>query len=150
MYLRRKFRLGPCSRQAPARCDTCTSVRRLHTRCHRFFSRLEITEEGRFNLQTVAAQPQPQTAAAAPSASAPAPAAAPAAPPGAVSAAADSSVLSRLPVELVIEGMQFSNGRIDFRDRFIRPNYSADLSELNGRRRRVATAWQDLLYIASV
>ena len=109
-----------------------------------FFSRLEITEEGRFNLQTVAAQPQPQAAAAAapPPASAPAPA--PSAAPGAASAAADSSVLSRLPVELLIEGMQFSNGRIDFRDRFIRPNYSADLSELNGRIGRLDSRSRDM------
>ena len=107
-----------------------------------FFSRLEITEEGRFNLQTVAAQPPQAAMAAAPPASAPAPTVAPA--PVAASGAADTSVLSRLPVELLIEGMQFSNGRIDFRDRFIRPNYSADLSELNGRIGRLDSRSRDM------
>jgi uncharacterized protein involved in outer membrane biogenesis len=99
-----------------------------------FFSRLEINEEGRFNLQNVAAAP-------ARAASAPA-AAAPAAP--AVAASAPDSVLSRLPIELLIESMQFSNGRVDFNDRFVRPNYRADLSELNGSVGRLDSRSRDM------
>ena len=98
-----------------------------------FFSRLEINEQGQFNLQNVAAKPA--TAGTAAPAAAPAPA---------LAASAPDSVLSRLPVELLIEGMQFSNGRIDFNDRFVRPNYRADLSELNGRIGRLDSRSRDM------
>ena len=81
-----------------------------------FYSRLVITEAGRFNLQDVAATPP------AASASAPAPAAASA------PAAADGG----LPIDLVLGQTVLRNGRVDFSDRFIRPNYSARLTELNG------------------
>lgn len=54
------------------------------------------------------------------------------------------SVLSRLPVELLVESMQFSHGRIDFEDRFVRPNYRADLSELNGRVGRLDSRSRDM------
>ena len=103
-----------------------------------FFTRLEITEEGRFNLQTLTARPAdaasaPARAAAAAPASAPAPA-----------RAAGDSVLSRLPVDLLVESMQFSNGRVDFQDHFIRPNYRADLSELSGRVGRLDSRSRDM------
>jgi uncharacterized protein involved in outer membrane biogenesis len=92
-----------------------------------FFARLQVTEAGRLNLQDVTA-PRPGAArparapAAAPSAVAPAPPV-PAAPlvPG-----------NRWPVDLSVERTEFVNGRVDFIDRFIRPNYAADLTELNG------------------
>lgn len=100
-----------------------------------FFSRLEINEQGQFNLQNVAAKPAAGAAPAAP----PAPA---------VAASAPDSVLSRLPVELLIEGMQFSNGRIDFNDRFVRPNYRADLSEMNGRIGRLDSRSRDMATLA--
>ena len=72
-----------------------------------FYSRLVITEQGRFNLQDIAAA-EP----AAPAASAPAD-------PG-------------LPIDLALGQTTLRNGRIDFSDRFVRPNYSARLTELNG------------------
>lgn len=74
-----------------------------------FYSKLVITEDGRFNLQDVGPAPAP----AATPASAPAKAA-------------------ELPIDLTITATRLSNGRVDFTDRFIRPNYSADLSELQG------------------
>ncbi|MCW5662378.1 MAG: DUF748 domain-containing protein [Piscinibacter sp.] len=87
-----------------------------------FFAKLVITEQGRFNLSGLAA---PAGAASAPAAtaSAPAPAAAASAP-----AAADE-----LPIDIAVGGINLVNGRVDFSDRFVRPNYSADLSQLNGR-----------------
>lgn len=91
-----------------------------------FFARLEITEQGRFNLSGLAA---PAEAASAPSSAAPAPAAA-AAPAGAASAPAPAA---ELPIDIAVGGVNLVNGRIDFNDRFVRPNYSADLSQLNGR-----------------
>jgi uncharacterized protein involved in outer membrane biogenesis len=84
-----------------------------------FFSRLVITEQGRFNLRDVAARP----AAGAASAPALAPAAA---------AASAPAGPRELPVVVAVGGVQLRNGRIDFSDRFVRPNYSADLTGLNG------------------
>ena len=108
-----------------------------------FYSRLVITEEGRFNLQDAAApaakestvgdvpavpqtQPDPKPTAAPASASANANANA--------SANAASAVASTEPraFDLVIRSTRLSNGKVDFTDRFIRPNYSANLTELNG------------------
>ncbi len=89
-----------------------------------FYSRLVITEDGRFNLRDVAAPPRGDAAAPSPAAVASAPtlaASAPAAPPG-----------SGLPIDIRIGGVRLANGKVDFTDRFIRPNYSAALTELNG------------------
>jgi uncharacterized protein involved in outer membrane biogenesis len=97
-----------------------------------YYSRLEITEEGRFNLQTVAAP------AGAAKAAAPAPAA------SAVQVSAPSAMLSRLPIDLVVNSTRFDNGRVDFRDRFIRPNYSAQLSDLNGTVGRLDSRTRDM------
>ena len=104
-----------------------------------FFARLEIDEQGQFNLQTVAARPKSDAPGAV---AAPAPAAVK--PPEAGTAGAPESVLSRLPVELLIESMQFSKGRIDFDDRFVRPNYRADLSDLKGRVGRLDSRSRDM------
>jgi hypothetical protein len=100
-----------------------------------YYSRLEITEDGRFNLQTVAA---PGTNAAGGAAAAPAGAA------SAVSVSAPSAMLSRLPLDLVVNSTRFSNGRVDFRDLFIRPNYSAELSALNGTVGRLDSRSRDM------
>jgi uncharacterized protein involved in outer membrane biogenesis len=83
-----------------------------------FYSRLIVTEQGRFNLQDVAGAP---VAAA----SAPAPAVPPSPAPAASAA--------ELPLELSVGATRLVQGRVDFTDRFIRPSYSAQLSELNGR-----------------
>jgi hypothetical protein len=53
-------------------------------------------------------------------------------------------MLSRLPIDLVVDSTQFVNGRVDFRDRFIRPNYSAELSELNGTVGRLDSRSRDM------
>lgn len=96
-----------------------------------FYSRLVITEQGRFNLQDIAAAPPgalpPGAAASAPLTIVDAPkAAAGAAPPP-----ADAG--GELPIDIVIGATQLTNGRVDFTDRFVRPNYSAALTELNGK-----------------
>jgi len=81
-----------------------------------FYSRLVVTEQGRFNLQEVAGAP-----ADAASAPPPVAAATPASAPGA-----------DLPIDLKIGATKLINGRVDFTDHFVRPNYSAALTELNG------------------
>ena len=78
-----------------------------------FYSRLIVTEQGRFNLQDVAAPAGAASAPPAPAASAP---------------AGDG-----LPIDVRIGATRLSNGKVDFSDRFVRPNYSAALTELNGQ-----------------
>ena len=103
-----------------------------------FYSRLVITEEGRFNLQDVsasraAAPAAPTTAASAPVVTptpAPAVAASPAA--SSASAAVASTDTPASPLQLSIGATKLTNGRVDFSDHFVRPNYSAELTELNG------------------
>ena len=89
-----------------------------------FYSRLVITEQGRFNLQDVAAA-APAAPAVSASAALPAPAAAsaPGGPP------ADPA---GLPIDLTLGGIALHNGRIDFSDRFVRHHYSAKLTDLQG------------------
>lgn len=111
-----------------------------------FFARLQVTEAGRLNLQDVTA-PRPDAGPAAATPAKPAGpasvASATAAPttaggPGATAAASPaagtelSGAASRWPLELSVERTELVNGRVDFIDRFIRPNYAADLTELNG------------------
>lgn len=108
-----------------------------------FYSRLVITEQGRFNLQDVAAAPA--SAASAPGNTDVAAGAAPtpvtALPPAASAAAAAAAAASAgaatagggPPLDFGIGKTRLVNGRVDFTDRFVRPNYSAALSELNGQ-----------------
>jgi uncharacterized protein involved in outer membrane biogenesis len=93
-----------------------------------FYSRLVITEQGSFNLRDVAAAPG--TAASAPKA---APAAAASAPAG-----------GGLPIDISIGGTRLVNGKVDFTDRFIRPNFSAALTALNGRLGPFNSSLQDM------
>ncbi|HEY0202372.1 MAG TPA: DUF748 domain-containing protein, partial [Burkholderiaceae bacterium] len=83
-----------------------------------FFARIIVQESGRINLQDLLKT----TPAPANTASAPAPASTPAAAP----ASGPAPVIRFGPVTL-------ASGRVSFTDHFIKPNYSADLSELAGR-----------------
>ena len=89
-----------------------------------FYSRLVITEQGRFNLQDVGAAPAPAGAVNV------SPAGAASTPPA--PAAAASAPEAGLPLDIRIGATKLSNGKVDFSDRFVRPNYSAALTELNG------------------
>jgi hypothetical protein len=122
-----------------------------------FYSRLVITEQGRFNLQDIqatdggaeapadsasaaASSPADAAASSAPTASAPSVTPAPttmAASPAPVSpAAAAASATPSAPdapgPQISVGSTKLVNGKVDFTDRFVRPNYSAALSELNG------------------
>ncbi|MBK8665868.1 MAG: DUF748 domain-containing protein [Burkholderiales bacterium] len=112
-----------------------------------FYARLIIHPNGRINLQDVlksaageAAAAAPATAAAtrAPASTMPAAGefsgtadsgAAPTAPSAPVAVAAPVDPMA--PV-IRVGPLRLANGRVAFSDRFIRPNYSADLSDLNG------------------
>lgn len=90
-----------------------------------FYARLILSPAGRFNLQDVFKPAAPSTVAEGPAAPASAPVSAPVA--ASVAAAPDlSAVVNFGPVSLL-------GGRVDFSDRFIQPNYSADLTELTGK-----------------
>jgi uncharacterized protein involved in outer membrane biogenesis/outer membrane protein OmpA-like peptidoglycan-associated protein len=109
-----KFAMAPAQ---PMRVDIAEIV------LSDYFSRLILNEQGRLNLQDV--QPTDQ-AAAAPEAGVAVSA------PAAASASAPADAPSPQPLLLNVGRTQLVNGRIDFTDHFVRPNYSADLSELNG------------------
>ncbi len=127
-----------------------------------FYSRLVVTEAGRFNLLDIA-EPPPAAGGGTPATPAePTPAAAAAAMPassaqsfpvatsnggsfvgsrasrvgaGFAPAAANAPPAappSALPVDVSVDAIRLHDGRIAFTDRFVKPNYSADLSELNG------------------
>jgi hypothetical protein len=91
---------------------TATVVNVRETALSDFFARLIINEAGRINLQDLGRQ-----GAAAATGTATVAAATPATPP---------PVIRIGPVSMV-------NGKVFFSDRFIKPNYSANLSELTGR-----------------
>ena len=88
-----------------------------------FFFHLLIDPQGRLVLQDLTKPPQGLVAAApvAPPAVASAPAVAASAPGG----SAPAAVIEAGPIHLI-------NGQVAFSDRFIKPNYSAALTELNG------------------
>lgn len=101
-----------------------------------FFARITVNEAGRINLSDIAKTPAEAqaanaaaaaTTAAAPAASAPASAASTA---SAAAAVAQSNPLA--PV-VVFGPVSLVNGKVLFSDFFIKPNYSADLSQLTGR-----------------
>ncbi|RZI77653.1 MAG: DUF748 domain-containing protein, partial [Variovorax sp.] len=91
-----------------------------------FFARVIVDPSGRLNLQNLTKKGEQEGAA---KAQASAPTAAGAAVPTAVAQAEDTGpkpVINFGPMSLV-------NGKIDFTDLFVKPNYSADLSELTGK-----------------
>lgn len=106
---------------APARAPRVTLS---EARLSDFYARLSVDESGLFNLSGLNA---PAPAGSTPAASAPA-AASPAAP----------------ALELAVAGLELQRGRVDFSDRYIRPNYSAVLSELNGRIGAFRTGTRDM------
>ncbi|MFG6431404.1 DUF748 domain-containing protein [Roseateles sp. LYH14W] len=79
------------------------------------YARLIVNEQGRFNLRDIGPAEAASAAAAAPAASAPQPV-------------------------LAIERIRVNRGLVDFNDRFVKPNYSARLSELQGSLGAFSTA----------
>lgn len=109
-----------------------------------FFARITINEAGRINLTDIAKTPaeaQAANAASANATSAAAPTvaqatAAPAASaPAAAASTAPATVAQADPLApvVVFGPVSLVNGKVLFSDFFIKPNYSADLSELTGK-----------------
>ena len=104
-----------------------------------FFARITINEAGRINLSDIAKTPAEAQAANAASANAPTAAQTAAAPaasaPAAAASTAPAAVAQADPLApvVVFGPVSLVNGKVLFSDFFIKPNYSADLSELTGK-----------------
>ena len=110
---------------------TAPKVQVGETSLQDFFARITINEAGRINLRDIVkGEPQtPPVTAATAAASAPAPAA------SAASATQPVQTAARDPLAPVVQfgPMSLVNGKVLFSDFFIKPNYSADLTELTGK-----------------
>lgn len=104
---------------------TATRVDVRETVLSDFYARLILSQSGRFNLQDVLKPAAPPTAAETASGPASAPASAP--------VAAPVAEVPDLPAVVNFGPVSLLGGRVDFSDRFIQPNYSADLTELTGK-----------------
>ena len=98
------------------------------------FARVLVTEQGHLNLQDIGG-----------SAGAPASAASDAAP-APVAAASEPATAASAPLPIVVNvgGIKLVNGRVDYTDHFVRPNYSAALTELNGSLGAFSSASRDM------
>ncbi len=107
---------------------TAPKVQVGETSLQDFFARITINEAGRINLRDIV-KGEPQTPAATAAASAPSPAA------SAASATQPVQTAARDPLAPVVQfgPMSLVNGKVLFSDFFIKPNYSADLTELTGK-----------------
>jgi len=90
-----------------------------------FFARLIVDAQGRLVLQDIARRDDAAPAAAPPVASSASAPQAPASAAVAAGPAADDPVIE-------VGGIRLLNGHVAFSDRFVKPNYSADLTELSG------------------
>lgn len=115
---------------------TATKVQVREAALSDFYARLIVSPDGRLNLQDLSKPANAAPAntadaagaadAAKPAAVAAAPAPAATAPAAAQTAAAPAAVIQMGPISLV-------NGRVLFSDRFIKPNYTANLTDLTGK-----------------
>jgi uncharacterized protein involved in outer membrane biogenesis len=96
-----------------------------------FFARLIVNPEGRLVLQDLARAEDGSVVNAGATASQGA-ASAPAAPQVAASAPAAAAVAKANDPVIEVGTIRLVNGHVAFSDRFIKPNYSADLTELSG------------------
>lgn len=100
-----------------------------------YYARLLIDPQGRINLQQLLRQPATASASSQP-ATTPAAAVPATADQGVTALAAVAKPAAAVPAQLQprleFGPISFINGQVDFADRFIKPNYSARLSELSG------------------
>ncbi len=100
-----------------------------------FFARITINEAGRINLSDIAKTPAEAQAANAASAKTTGASAPTTAAPATAAASAPATVAQTDPLApvVVFGPVSLVNGKVLFSDRFIKPNYSADLTELTGK-----------------
>jgi hypothetical protein len=98
-----------------------------------FFARVIVMPDGRINLQDLVKSKEPAVAGGTPSPAA-APASAPTASPKTLAAdAKGGQAAAALPPVVSFGPISLINGKVLFSDRFVKPNYSADLSDLTGK-----------------
>jgi hypothetical protein len=108
-----------------------------------FYGRVIINDDGRINLRDIVKHDEKEetrsltTPKAAGAAASPAAAASSASSPASAAASAPESA----PTPLRWRGIRLSGGEVDFTDNFIRPNYSARLTDIAGE--ISALAWND-------
>ncbi|QDL37188.1 DUF748 domain-containing protein [Rhodoferax sediminis] len=105
---------------------TATRVNVRQTALSDFYARVIINPNGRINLQDLVKSSAQPVAAAAPASGAAPIKPAPAVSPAPAAGGALAPIVNIGPISLV-------NGKVLFSDHFIKPNYSADLTELTGK-----------------
>ena len=108
-----------------------------------FYARIILNADGRLNLRDVTASPQEARvsltrAHGAPGSTAPAPTPAPTPSPTSTAAAAAATPAAApspapIPANLEIGEIRLSGGQVNYTDDFIKPNYSADLTQISGK-----------------
>lgn len=117
--------LGLRGLQLDLKAGALSRLKVAETALNDYYARIVIDPQGRINLQQLLRQPAAESNRATT-----AQAAASSAAVTAVSAAAKPAAA---PAQIEFGPITFVQGRVDFQDHFIRPNYSARLSELTGR-----------------
>ena len=105
-----------------------------------FYSRIILNSNGQLNLRDVMTNPQAapvsltQTHGALPPAPLPSasPSAAPSPTPASAVAATPAPAPSPIPANIAIGEIALKSGQVSYTDNFIKPNYSADLTDLEG------------------
>src|SRR5499426_9058 len=92
-----------------------------------FYSRLIVNPDGTLNLQQLAKKP-----GAPPAATEPAPAKPPASEPDTEAKIAEAAKKATMPTNMSIGKITLQDGNINFSDFFVKPNYSANLTAVNG------------------
>ncbi|HKV55718.1 MAG TPA: DUF748 domain-containing protein, partial [Candidatus Binataceae bacterium] len=108
-----------------------------------FYARIILNANGRLNLRDVVSKPgeapvsltRERSATTNPAAPAPAPQSTPtpAATPPAGAPPAAAATPAPIPADIGIGGIKLQEGQINYTDDFIKPNYSADLTEVDGK-----------------
>jgi hypothetical protein len=96
-----------------------------------FYSRIILNSNGQLNLRDVITNPQhaPVSLTRANSALPPPPMT----PPSPAAAPTPSAAPSRIPASISIRAITLQGGEVDYTDNFIKPNYSTDLTGLDGK-----------------
>jgi hypothetical protein len=107
-----------------------------------FYSRIILNSNGQLNLRDVMINPQKAPVsltrahgalpAAPPASASPSPAATATPTPAAAAAATPAPAPSPIPANIAIGAIALKGGQIDYTDNFIKPNYAADLTEVEG------------------
>ncbi|MBP8297788.1 MAG: DUF748 domain-containing protein, partial [Burkholderiales bacterium] len=97
-----------------------------------FYSRLIVNADGTLNVQRIVKSPGGAEASAAPAGAATPARTAAAAVPGAGEPVAAAATGAAPSAPVTIARVTLAGGRLNFSDRFIKPNYSADLADVNG------------------